>query len=232
MLKIHSTYSFVTVPSKVLKDEALSLESKALYLLIWTTDPDNFSLDNIAIQTSSTIETIHKAYDELINSGYLTIKDGDVNIWAAQQKVTRINQEEIPFDTSAEVKQKKKKPNKWDQIEKLIEDYTEDKDLRYVLKGYFLARMTPDSASRFSIQGPIQVYQVKQMLEQLDTCSGDKIKIVEYCKEREYMRFFDIKQSKSTKFENVKSESITPEEMDVARKRWAEMEAQGMQYKY
>lgn len=232
MLKVHSTYSFVTVPSKILQDAALSLEAKALYLSMWTqNDPKSFSLDLVATQTTSTLEIIQKAYDELVNAGYVTVKSDDINIWTVPQK-TAIKQDvgDVPFETTAEVKQKPKKLNKWEQIEQLIENYTEDRELRKALKGYFLARMNPATTSRFSVAGSIQVYQVNKMLQQLDTCTGDKVKIVEYCKENEYMKFFDLPKPKS--FDGIKSESISADEMDAIRKRWAELEAQGKRTEY
>lgn len=244
MLKVHSNNNTTIIPIKALEDKALSLEAKALYLIIWTQDDlKNFSVDSLYTQTSSPIDIIQKAYNELVSSGYLTIKDDNTHIWMVPQKVTvpeekelitkevvETIQDDIPFETSREVKTKPKKPNKWEQIEQLVEEYTEDKDLRYSLKGYFLARMNPAQTSRFSVQGQIQLYQVKRLLEQLDACTGDKIKIVEYCKENEYMKFFDLPKPKS--FDGVKSESITPEEMDAIRKRWAEMEAQGKRTSY
>ena len=244
MLKVHSNNNMMLVPVKVLQDSMLSLEAKALYLTIWSQDDlKNFSVDLLYTQTSSSIENIQKAYDELINSGYLTVKKDDIHIWMVPQKVSvppitqvitsetiETIQDEIPFETTAEVKPKKKKLNKWEQIEQLIENYTEDRELRKALKGYFLCRMNPATTSRFSTAGPIQVYQVSKMLEQLDGLTSDKVQVVEYCKKNEYMKFFDLPKPKS--FDGVKSESITQDEMDAIRKRWAEWEANGEQIKF
>ena len=247
MLKIHTNTSMTMVPTKVLQDTTLSLEAKALYLIMWSQENvKDFSLDELHNQTKSSVETIQQAYDELVNVGYVTTRKADLHLWMIPQKVVAeqpsvdetssiitaetVVQDSVPFETTADVKPKPKKLNKWEQIEQLIENYTDDRDLRKALKSYFLCRMNPAPTSRFSMGGSVQVYQVQRMLQQLDGLTGDKVKIVDYCKENEYMKFFDLPKPKS--FDGVKSESITVEEMDAIHKRWAELEAQGKRVEY
>lgn len=229
MFRMRTSLSYITIPSFGINDDKLSLAAKGLYAFLFSKGRTyEGSYEQLKLTTSSTLEEIQQVVQELVNYGYIEIKNNEffLSMKAVENKaiITPVNN--MPFLDVAPVEEKQKvqKPKRlslFDKILNSVRKFTEDEDLRQILMDYFVARLNPAPDSRFATIGKIQLWQVNSMLKQLSELEGNKYDIVKYCLDNQYFKFFDIPERKT--LDGVVSNSYTQEDIDDIQRRLNEL---------
>lgn len=178
MIVVSQENNYITMPKAIFEDTNVSSLAKGVYAELYITK------DYQDKQNLSAIKELQDAgYLQITNNSYILL---DVPVTVVEKKVDKTKNE----------------------FSNLIESYTKDDNLRIALNQYFYSRLFPEPNSRFANFNKPNKNIVKYMLKTLDDCQGDKVKIVQYCTEHQYGKFFDLTQSR---FDGVVSGSYTPQ---------------------
>lgn len=103
------------------------------------------------------------------------------------------------------------------EIEQLIRERQYSTKLTLLLLHYFRTRLNPAPKSRFAEAFPLNIHNVINMLDELDTFKANKIKSVEVSIAKQYYKFFEIEDDPLK--QSVVSNTYTQEDIDNIKRR-------------
>lgn len=216
--KVKQSKHYAAMPVYHLKDTELSMQAKGFYSWLqlpdstWTGEFEDIFRFHIGLTRTELI----KILNELQNNGYLEIKN-DEYIVLDKPKTKKISElKPIELDNAAN-SNLEPKDNLFTKCHRFIEEYTDDEHLRNVLKVYLNLRLNPGKDSRLAKYKLTFFNQWRNIVLELDTLEGDKVKIVEQSIAKHWAKFFDIKRNKT--MDGVTSNSYSKEEMEEFRKK-------------
>lgn len=228
MFKVKQSRTFITMTNYHILDINLSIEAKGLqtWFLSNVKSWDGTFEDILKHNKNLTKEKLLIIINELNNNGYIEVdKKGNYQILDKPKNVTSKDLKPIVLDDVNKEEPNTKHKNLFDKCNDYINNYTNDPELRAVLREYLLLRLNPGAGTRLSSM-PLQYFnQWRNLLINLDTLSGNKVNIVKQSISNKWAKFVDVKISR----DGVKSNTYTKDEIEGFRKKAKELEEKGEQ---
>ena len=226
--KVKKSRTFVTITNYHLKDPELSLEAKGLHTWLlscesdWTGDFEDILRFHVNLQRTDLVRILN----ELKLMGYIEI-DKDNNYIVNERPINRKIKDTSVIQLEDEVNKTKPKNNLYTKCSNFVYDFTDNEALQNVLIEYLKMRLNPSQDSRLANYRLTYFNQWKSILYDLDTFTGNKVKIVERSLKKQWAKFFELEENKTR--DGVKSNSYTQEEIENFKKRAKELENKGEQ---
>ena len=228
MFKVKQSRTFTTITNYHILDVNLSLEAKGLQTWFlsnvksWDGTFENILKHNNNLTKKKLLEIIN----ELNSNGYIEIdKKGNYQILDKPKNVTEKDLKPITIEEINTTEVSSKHKNLFEKCNEYINNYTDDNELKAVLREYLFLRLNPGAGTRLAGM-PIQYFnQWRNLVLTLDSVSGNKVEIVKQSITNKWAKFVDVKGTR----DDVKSNTYTKEEIEKFRKQAAEIEKQGEQ---
>lgn len=236
---LHTTKirKIITLPTNYLDDPNLSLEAKGLYTQLYYSNDRITALKDLTDIVNSSEEQLKKAFNELTEYGYVTIKNDRCDL---QQKAVSAKSDKKTSTEDAEKYAETTQPktlNKFEKLMKLIESYKEtnqfSEDVVALLKVYFEKWM--NKRGRFVEADDLHGYIVRAKIGDLisfHASDDEMINIIQQSIDKEWFKFVKPNSETATQgnvsaFDKTKLESgtYTQEEIDNILKRKQELES-------
>ena len=228
MFKIKQSRTFITMTNYHILDINLSLEAKGLqtWFLSNVKSWDGTFEDILKHNKNLTKEKLLIIINELNNNGYIEIdKKGNYQILDKPKNVTSKDLKPIVLADVDKPEPDTKHKNLFDKYNDYINNYTEDAELRAVLREYLILRLNPGAGTRLASMPLQYLNQWRNLVTTLDTFSGNKVNIVKQSISNKWAKFVDLKSAR----DDVKSNTYTKDEIKAFKERAAKIEEEGGQ---
>lgn len=234
---VHTTSikKILTIPSYILDDPNVSLGAKGLYVQLYYSNNSICSLNELLSTVNSTEDELKKYFQELADTGYITIKDNKCDL--LQKAVSSRSKNKTDTEEAAVYAEtvQPKKLSAYEKMINMINSYSLSDNVKQLLITYFEKRM--NKRGRFAEADDLHGYIVRAMIGELVSfhlSEEDEIKCIQTSIDREWFKFVNPNTSSNNSGsnsifinENIESGTYTQDDIDEIKRRADELESIG-----
>jgi DNA-binding transcriptional regulator YhcF (GntR family) len=227
-LSVKKIRKMFTFPADIMNDPNVSIGAKGLYVQLQYSNDTICSLNELCTFVNSTEEELKKYFNELTETGYITITDNKCELLT--KPVTSRSSKKTDVEESAKYAEtvQEKKKNAYEIMVDIVNEYELAQNVKNLLITFFDNWFR--GKGRYAEASKLNRGRVRQIIGNLigyHLTEEEQIECIKHSIDKQYYDLFDIRKSGKAKepifdSKKLKSDTYSEDEMEDLMKRLAQ----------